>query len=240
MIPNIKERIDAFNDMNRPFYIVDHNDGIFSLCLPVDLLNGEYADYCQRAFNSYAKAIGEPVKDEYGAYTHGNGYEWESAFREAFKDDPQIDKVIFDSEAGGFFCNSHDLSVLENLGKRFKDMCGDNVQFTMLIARGIEHQAEREQVQERLLSTVRGQMMSHPNSDFDILTPDGRVYVSSADVHNMLGGYSLFIQIGRTTLTSDELLDQHIEQMQTDIFDQSLIRMKTDDVGFTMTPTHSM
>lgn len=239
MIPNIEERIQAFNDKNVPFYICSHYDGTFSLCLPVDLLSGEYENYCQSAFNAYATANGEPVKTQYG-YTHGNGYEWESAFREAFADDPQINKIIFDSEAGGFFCNSHDLSVLENLGTRFKNVCEDTQHFPLLIARGIEQQTDRDQAQERLLSTVRGQMMSHPNSDFDILTPDGRVYVSSADVHNMLGGYSLFIQIGRTTFTSDELLDQHIEQMQTDIFDQSLIRIKTDDVGFAMTPTQSM
>ncbi len=240
MIPNIKERIDAFNDSNRPFYIVDHNDGVFSLCLPISFLEGEYADYCQESFNSYSVANGEPIKTASGMYTHGNGYEWEAAFREAFKDDPQIGKIIFDSEAGGFFCNSHDLSVLENLGTRFKNACEDTQHFSLLIARGIAHQAEHEQAQERLLSTVRGQMMKFPNADFDILTPDGRIYVSSTDVHNMLGGYSLFIQIGRTTFISDELLDQHIEQMQTDIFDQSLIRMKTDDVGFTMTPTQSM
>ena len=240
MIPNTKERIDAFNDMNRPFYLVDHNDGTFSLCLPVDFLDGKYADYCQESFNAYATANGDPVTTENGMYTHGNGYEWQAAFQEAFANEPNIGKIIFDSEAGGFFCECHDLSILEDLGTRFKNICEDAEHFPLLIARGIAHEQEREQAQEKLMSTVRGQMMAHPNSDFDILTPDGRVYVSSADVHNMLGGYSLFIQIGRTTFASDELLDQQVVDMQKDLFDESLIRMKTEDIGFEMTSTQTM
>lgn len=40
-----EKRIKEFNRENRPFYIVDHDDCTFSLCLPLDLLNGQYADY---------------------------------------------------------------------------------------------------------------------------------------------------------------------------------------------------
>ena len=36
--------------------------------------------------------------DERGLKTHGNGYEWDAAFREAFADEPNIERIIFDSE----------------------------------------------------------------------------------------------------------------------------------------------
>jgi len=51
----------------------------------------------------------DEVCDERGLKTHGNGYEWDAAFREAFADEPNIERIIFDSEAGGFFCNCDDL-----------------------------------------------------------------------------------------------------------------------------------
>jgi len=60
----IKQRIDQFNQENPPFYIVAHDDGEFSLCLPLDLLSDEYRLYGQDAFDAYATEIGEPVCDE--------------------------------------------------------------------------------------------------------------------------------------------------------------------------------
>lgn len=101
---SVKERIEAFNEENRPFYIVDHDAGKFSLCLPLDFLHEEYEDFGQAAFDAYAIEIGEPPVDSRGFHTHGNGYEWESAFHQTFADDPNIDKILFDCEAGGFFC----------------------------------------------------------------------------------------------------------------------------------------
>ena len=40
-------RITAFNNANEPFYIVEHSNGKFSLCLPLDMLPDEYYPYCQ-------------------------------------------------------------------------------------------------------------------------------------------------------------------------------------------------
>ena len=45
-----ERRIKEFNRENRPFYIVDHDDGTFSLCLPLDLLNGQYAEGREKMF----------------------------------------------------------------------------------------------------------------------------------------------------------------------------------------------
>lgn len=99
---NTEKQIDNFNNTNAPFYVVAHDDGRFSLCLPIDLLSDEYYQYCQTAFDNYAKEIGDEVCDERGLKTYGNGYEWDAAFREAFADEPNIERIIFDSEAGGF------------------------------------------------------------------------------------------------------------------------------------------
>ena len=103
-IIEIKQRIKNFNQENAPFYIVDHDNGEFSLCLPLDLLSEEYDQYCQDAFDVYAAEIGESAYSENGLKTHGSGYEWEAAFCETFKEEPNIKNILFDSEAGGFFC----------------------------------------------------------------------------------------------------------------------------------------
>ena len=57
-----ERRIKGFNRENRPFYIVDHDDGTFSLCLPIDLFNGQYADYCQTAFDNYIRIAPNDIK----------------------------------------------------------------------------------------------------------------------------------------------------------------------------------
>ena len=90
---NTAKQIKDFNEANRPFYIVDHENGQYSLCLAFSFLHGDLSDYGQEAFNSYAREIGEPVQDERGFYTHGNGYEWEAAFRKAFENDPNISQI---------------------------------------------------------------------------------------------------------------------------------------------------
>ena len=87
---NTEKRIQAFNDTNQPFYIVDLDDGKYSLCLPLDLLGNEFYPYCQAAFDAYAVEVGDPPVTERGLKTHGNGYEWEAAFCQAFEGDPKL------------------------------------------------------------------------------------------------------------------------------------------------------
>lgn len=156
---NTEKQIEDFNITNAPFYVVAHDDGRFSLCLPIDLLSDEYYPYCQTAFDNYAKGIGDEVCDERGLKTHGSGYEWDAAFREAFADEPNIERIIFDSEAGGFFCNCDDLQILTDFGSRFKNICENTELFTKTIAEGIKNADEREAEQERIAKTVRGQLM---------------------------------------------------------------------------------
>lgn len=183
---NTEKQIENFNNINAPFYVVAHDDGRFSLCLPIALLSDEYYPYCQTAFDNYAKKSGDEVCDERGLKTHGNGYEWDAAFREAFADEPNIGRIIFDSEAGGFFCNCDDLQILMDFGSRFKKICENTEVFTKTIAEGIKNADEREAEQERIAKTVRGQLMRHPECSFDIMTADGRVQLTPEDIQTVV------------------------------------------------------
>ena len=230
-----KQRIDKFNQENPPFYIVDHEDGENSLCLALDMRGDEYYPYCQDAFDAYAAEIGEPAYSHNGLKTHGSGYEWEAAFREAFKDDPNIGRILFDCEMGGFFCDANDLALLEDFGSRFKDICEDTERFIPIVSEGIKNAEAWEAEQERLMKTVRGQLMKNPSAVFDIMTPDGNIRLTTKESKALLDGEMHFIKIGGITFSAYELLNQEITDMQTDLFDQNLVRMKTDDPEETMT-----
>lgn len=232
---DIKQRIEAFNKENSPFYIVDLDNGKFSLCLPLDLLGDEYYPYCQDAFDAYAKEIGEPAYSRSGLRTHGNGHEWEAAFREAFKDDPNINRILFDCEMGGFFCDADNLSLIEDFGRRFKDICEDSDRFAPIVSEGIKNAEARAAEQERLMKTVRGQLMSHPSASFEIMTPDGNVRLTPDDSKALIDGSRQSVEIDGVTYAAEELLDQEITDMQRDLFDQSLIRMKTEEPEEAMT-----
>ena len=85
--------INRFNTENRPFYIVDHDSGEYSLCLAFSFLDGEYKEFGQDAFNRYALEINEPVVDGRGMFTHGSGYEWQAVFEKAFEGDPNSGRI---------------------------------------------------------------------------------------------------------------------------------------------------
>ncbi len=232
---DIRQSIDKFNHENPPFYIVDHEDGEYSLCLPLDLLSDEYYPYCQDAFDAYAAEIGEPAYSKNGLKTHGSGYEWEAAFREAFKDDPNIGRILFDCEMGGFFCYANDLTLLEDFGSRFRDICEDTEGFTPIVSAGIKNAEAWEAEQEALMRTVKGQLMQKPAATFDIMTPDGNVRLTPEDSKELLDGSRQFITINGVIHASYELLNQKITDMQTDLFDQNLVRLKTEEPEETMT-----
>lgn len=137
---NIKESIKAFGKANSPLYIVDQDDGSFSLCLKLK-------DYGQEAFNAYAEEIGDPVMENGQFYTHGNGYEWETVFRRAFAYEPNLSKIYFDCEAGGFFCYADSLSLMEDLGSRFKVMIDDTEGFAYLVSSALR-EANQDQIEK--------------------------------------------------------------------------------------------
>ena len=84
------------------------------------------------------------------------------------------------------------------------------------------------------MKTVRGQLMKNPSAVFDIMTPDGNVRLMPKESKALLDGEMQFIKIGGITFSAYELLNQEITDMQTDLFDQNLVRMKTDDPEETM------
>ena len=234
-IIEIKQRIKNFNQENAPFYIVDHDNGEFSLCLPLDLLSEEYDQYCQDAFDVYAAEIGESAYSENGRKTHGSGYEWEAAFCETFKEEPNIKNILFDSEAGGFFCYTNALSLLEDFGSRFKDICENTERFIPIVSVGIKNMAAWEAEQEQLMKTVRGQLLKNPTAVFEIMTPNGNIRIMPDDSQALLNGKQQFFPIGGVTYAADELLNQEIMRMQRDLFDKSLIRIKTEENEEAMT-----
>ena len=142
---DIRQRIDRFNRENSPFYIVDHDSGRYSLCLALSFLPKEYEHFGQEAFNRYAAEIGEPAVTDGRIFTHGSGYEWEHVFAKAFEGDPDSGRIEYDCEAGGFFCYSDSLPLLENFGVRFRAVCMDGEKFAQLVGTALKEAAEKEE-----------------------------------------------------------------------------------------------
>lgn len=144
---DIKQQIKKFDEENKPFYMVDHGDGIYSLCLPLSSLKGEYYDFRQEAFNQYAIRAGEPITDG-RFYTHGDGHEWKYVFEKAFEGEENLKQITFDCEAGGFFCYSNDFEILSEYGRRFREMCMNEQEFTELVCSALSE--DRQPVEEEI------------------------------------------------------------------------------------------
>lgn len=140
------EQIQKFNQDNAPFSIMDFENERFGLGLSFTFLKPPYANYGQDAFNAYAVHSGHsPVRD--GMFVRGSGYDWDEVFQKAFEGDPQLGKIEFDSEAGGFYCRSRDLSALIDLGHRFKAICEDEQSFKELVCTALKEADQRQQMQ---------------------------------------------------------------------------------------------
>ncbi len=144
---DIKQQIKKFDEENKPFYMVDHGDGEYSLCLPLSSLKGEYHDFRQEAFNQYAIRAGEPVTDG-RFYTHGDGYEWEYVFAKAFEGEENLKQITFDCEAGGFFCYTRDFEILAEYGRRFREVCMKEQEFTELVCSALSE--DKQSVEEEI------------------------------------------------------------------------------------------
>ena len=226
---NEGEKIQEFNEANRPFYIVDHDDGEYSLCLTFSFLNGEHEDYGQEAFNAYAREIGEPVQDSRGFYTHGNGYEWEAAFRKAFENDPKINQIKYDCEAGGFFCYSKNLDVLKDFGTRFKSLVEDTEKFTKVVSEGIKAQEKARQEFEAIEYKIKGRLLSHMESNFNIRTMQGDIHLTPGDIKDIMDGSVERITVGKTTMPINDFLMQDAYRIQPDIFNPNTYQLITND-----------
>ncbi len=222
------KRIARFYEQNAPFYLVDHENGQYSLCLPFSFLPDEYGNFGQDAFNRYAEEIGDPVMKN-GMYTHGSGYEWESVFKKAFDNDDNIRRIHFDCEAGGFFCYADDLSLLEDFGSRFKAICEDRDGFAQLVSSALKEAEIQRAEEERLNSTVRGFLMNSPGARVEMMTPHGLLSLTAEQGQKLLDGSLEMISVAGVNVTADEVLNQQITRIQRNLFDRDLFQMITED-----------
>ena len=142
----VAQRIEEFNASNAPFYITQYDRGDYGLSLRVSFLFPPYTNYGQKAFDAYAEQAGEAAKQG-GVFARGNGHDWQYVFEKAFENNPLLEKIQFDCEAGGFYCRSTDLSVLEDLGSRFKEICESGQAFQNLVCKALEEADHRQQME---------------------------------------------------------------------------------------------
>ncbi len=223
---NTEERIKELNQELEPFYLVDHNNGRFSLCARMNYMGEEFG---WASFDAYAVEIGEDPRDEQGYVTYGSGYDWAAAFKEAFKDDPNLKRIHFDCEGCGFFCDGDDLEMMVDFGKRFRELSLDTEKFTPIVSAGIKNEAIRMAEEERLSHTVRGHIMKHQSAKFHIRTADGDFKLKAGDGKKMLDG-SMASITSRTgvELTADEFLDQRVTASQQDLFDENSFKLMAE------------
>lgn len=226
---NVQKEIKQFNAENCPFYIVDHDNGEFSLCLAASFLKGPYADYGQEAFNAYAIEMGEPVADKYGMYTHGNGYEWEAAFKKAFESDPNIGQIKFDCEAGGFFCYTNNLSVLKDFGSRFKMLVEDTPRFTKVVSEGLKAAERQREEFAKIEFKILGRLVQHPDSNFSIRTAQGDVQLTPDIIKGLLDGSTDTLLVGGVQIKAEEFLMQDAYHIQRDLFNRNSYQLITNE-----------
>lgn len=237
----VEERILQFGEKNPPFYLCDHDNGKYSLCLPLSFFSGPFENYGQEAFNRYALSVGDPVKSN-GFYTHGSGYEWEAVFRKVFEQEPGLQEIDFDCEAGGFFCYCNDLKLLEDFGARFRAVCEDHTQFPDVVQEALS-EAEQQAEYDQKHRTVKWCINGASRSSMEIVTPDQHLYIVAGQGRNLLKGKNItvFDSIsGRPVeVNSRDLLKYHVTKIDDD-FERGHIYMEaespqSEDMAFSMT-----
>lgn len=223
---NIEKEIREFDDANRPFYLVDHDNGTFSLCLAF-AFNDD--DFGQEAFNAYSREIGAPIKDNLGFYSHGSGYEWEAAFKEAFKDDPNLRRIQFDCEASGFFCYCDDLSLLKDFGSRFKALVDDTEAFTKVVSKGIKAYEKQRDEFAKIEFKIIGRLTRHPDSNFMIRTAQGDVRLTPGDIKGLLDGSKDTLLVGGQHMRAADFLMQDAYHIQPDLFERNTFQLITNE-----------
>lgn len=223
---SIKQEIEEFDATCKPFYLVDHDNGTFSLCLAFTFLDD---DYGQEAFNAYAREIGVPERDKHGIYSYGNGYDWEAAFKEAFKDDPNLSKIKFDCEAGGFFCNSDDLAVIKDFGQRFKVLVDDSSAFTKVASDGIRAYEKQRDDFAKIEFKIMGRLIRHPDANFMIRTVQGDVLLHPKETHELLEGSRDTLLVGGRHMKASDFLMQDAYYIQPDLFERNTYQLITNE-----------
>lgn len=231
----VEERIRQFNQENAPFYLVAHDGKSYSLCLALSFLPEEYEDFGQAAFNRYAEKIGDPIMKN-GLFTHGNGYEWEAVFKKYFESDPDLSKIRFDCEGGGFFCDADDLAVLEDMGKRFREVCMDTSRFTELTVTALQEAAVREEQESEMRKTVRGFLTQNPQATVDLVVEEGHIRLNPEQAKALLESMYIKIMDSNTGVAvqylASEILDQKIQFQHAVAFGEEHYTIIAEQQGY--------
>lgn len=187
---------------------------------------GEHKNFGQEAFDRYALEIGDPVMDG-GMFTHGTGYEWQAVFEKAFEGDPESGSIDYDCEVGGFFCYAKSLSVLEDLGARFRAVCMDEEKFTELVSTALKEREEKERQDEEMRHTLRGVFAERPQNIIDVMTPDGFLQLTADQRQQLLSGELKTVIIGDLEVDAEYLLDQKIANVNYDFWGNGNYQIQT-------------
>ena len=224
----IKERIGKFNRENSPFYLVEHDNGTYSLCNAIAFNKGDYTYYGQEAFDAYAEERGESVMDG-SVHRYGTGHDWEAAFREAFKDHPRMKEITLDCELSGFFCYSGSLDLMEEVGRKFKEICDDHEQFKQVVSTGMKKAHLERTYYENNKYKMKYRLLEHISSAFDVKTKEGIIHLEPGDVEALLDGDVEVIRIGDTSVRVREFLEQEAHSMQRNLFANNTFMIITDE-----------
>ncbi len=220
----LAQRIKELNKELDPFYLVDLDNGKFSLCVQINHMDFEFG---QPAFDAYAHEVGTPPRDHAGYVTYGSGYDWEAAFREAFKDDPNLKRIRFDCESSGFFCDGNDLDMMAEFGRQFRALCLDTARFTPIVSAGMKNARIRRYEEHRMENSVRGYIMRHPAAKFHIRTNESDFMLAPGDGAGLLDGTipSVSSLNGDAVLLAEDFLEYQVTGYQEDLLDKDFLKL---------------
>lgn len=225
----IKERIQAFNEKNSPLYLIDMDGESFHLCMQRDGLSDNDYFRVQDLFDDYAKANGETAK-EGNRHRYGGGNDWEAVFREAFKNDPNLSQIDFDCEYSGFYCQCANFDIIEDFGKRFKDIFDNNERLRQCITDGIPAEKARLAEEERLANSLEGYLRKYSHTDFWVRTPDADYMLEGDTVKGLLDGSinSVKEDGGDGYIDTEDLLCLKVTAAQQDLFCEEFFKIKAE------------
>ena len=84
------------------------------------------------------------------------------------------------------------------------------------------------------MKTVRGWLLEKPSCTFDIMSPYGNVRIQPDETKRLLDGLQHTVKIDGAEYAAYELLDQEVIGSQVDLFDSSIVRLKTEEPDLDM------
>ena len=211
-----KSVMEKFNEKCAPFYLVDHDNGTFSLCYPFSFVDEKYRFYGQEAFDKYAERIGEPARDERGFCTHGNGYEWAVVFNKFFENDRDFARLHTDCEAGGFFCYCDDLNLMVEVGLRFKNLIDDTYTFTKTVHSALEEDKIKQKAEIEYRKTMHYFLQNAPLADMILTTSEGEFLISEDQLKGLRDGKESIAFIGDYEMSAEDFGSMEIQSKHYD------------------------